>query len=123
MWLRAIRKGLLSQGLAAVLIALVCGAALDWGHVGGDDPDCDPVLVYHDHTAHNSRLDASRSVPPVDHCYICHSLRLLHNSVAARAAGAVFTLQFTALRHVDTLAASGAVGLARPSRAPPVASV
>ncbi len=123
MRLRAFRRGWLSQGLAAVLTVLVCGAALDWGHVGGDDPDCDPALVYHDHTAHNSQLQSSRSVPPPDHCYICHSLRLLHNSVAVSAAGAFVTLQSTALHHAEALAASGAVGLAGPSRAPPVVSL
>jgi hypothetical protein len=32
MWLRAVGKRLVSRALAAVLAAVVCGGALDWGN-------------------------------------------------------------------------------------------
>src|SRR5215831_19169745 len=123
MWLRAVRKRLVSRALAAVLAAVVCGGALDWGHAGGDDPDCDPVLVHHDHSAHRWTATPAQSVPPADHCYICHSLRLLHSSVAARGARVIFAAVSVPYLHVDSRTASGATRSVRSSRAPPFASL
>ena len=123
MWLRAVRHRLLSRAFAAVLAVLVCGGALDWGHLGGDDPDCTPVLVHHDHAAHRFGSAPSQSVPPADHCYLCHSLRLLHTSVIARAAGAVPAVTSTPFRLEDHLAAFGPVGVTLSSRAPPSRSL
>jgi hypothetical protein len=123
MWLRAVRKRLVSRALAAVLAAVVCGGALDWGHAGGDDPDCDPVFVHHDHSAHRWTAAPAQSVPPADHCYICHSLRLLHSSVAARGARVVLAVHSVPYLHVDSRNASGATLRVRSSRAPPLASL
>jgi hypothetical protein len=81
MWMRAVRNGLSSRAVAALLAALVYGSAFDWGHAGGDDRDCDIVVVHHDHAAH--RLTTAPTAPvSTDHCYICHSLRLLHHAAA-----------------------------------------
>src|SRR5262249_1556858 len=123
MWLRAVRKRLISRGLAAVLAAVICGGALDWGHAGGDDPDCDLVLVHHDHTAHRWTATPAQPSPPADHCYICHSLRLLHTTVVARGARAVFTVHSVLYGHVDWLATSGAIVSVRSPRAPPLTSL
>ena len=123
MGLRAVRHPVVSRVLAAVLAAVVSGGALDWGHLGGDDPDCNPVLVHHDHSAHRFGAAPSQSVPPADHCYLCHSLRLLHTSVIARAAGAVPAVTSTPFRFADHLAAFGPVGVSLSSRAPPARSL
>ncbi|MES1256286.1 MAG: hypothetical protein ABUS56_11790 [Acidobacteriota bacterium] len=123
MWLHAVRKRMLSRGLAALLAVLVCGGALNWGHTGGDDPDCNVVPVHHDHAAHRFSGAPTDSSPTADHCYICHSLRLLQTSLVARGARAVFTPQATALRQAKALVAVGAIGIALSSRAPPAASL
>src|SRR5262245_2111964 len=123
MWLRGVRKRFISRGLAAVLAAVICGGTLDWGHAGGDDPDCDPVFVHHDHSAHRWTATPAQSVPPADHCYICHSLRLLHSSVVARGARVAFTVHSVPYLHVDYRTASGAILSDRSPRAPPLASL
>jgi hypothetical protein len=122
MWLRAARNRFLTRGLAAALAVIVCGGALNWGHAGGDDPDCNPVLVRHDHAAHRFAAAPSHSSQPPDHCYICHSLRLLHTSLVARGARAVPTVHSTLFRQVEGLAPCSAFGVARSCRAPPPAA-
>src|SRR5579884_2952448 len=84
MCLRVGRDRFLSRSIAALLALLVCGGALDWGHIGGDDRDCDIVIVHHDHAAHRLSTAPARAPASNDHCYICHSLRLLHHAVASR---------------------------------------
>jgi hypothetical protein len=110
---------MLSRGLAAVLAVIVCGGALNWGHAGGDDQDCSPGFFHHDHAAHRFSASPSHSPRTVDHCYICHTLRLLHSSLIARGARAALTVQCTPFRRVDALAALSGSGLALSSRAPP----
>ena len=123
MWRRTAHKELLNRALAAVLAFVVSGGALNWGHAGGDDPDCDTTPVVHDHTAHRFSSAPSHSTPPADHCYICHSLRLLHTSLVARGPRVVAATpskqfaQLTALAVID--ASRGAVS----SRAPPAVSL
>jgi hypothetical protein len=119
MWLRAARSRLLVRVVAALLVALVGGSTLEWGHGGGDDRDCGAVAVLHDHEAH--RLSGAQASPSSsnDHCYICHSLRLLHAALVVsheRLTADASSTQFHA----------GAPGIARyacrlhlPSRAPP----
>jgi len=77
------RDSVFTRAAAALLILLVCGSAFDWGHLGGDDRDCDIVVVHHDHSAHRLSTGAVTSRND-DHCYICHSLRLLHHVVGSR---------------------------------------
>src|SRR5579884_1366370 len=81
MWLRPARSCLLARTLALVLAAVVAGGAVDWGHTANDDPGCSPVLVLHDHEAHQFKLPGTPAPP--DHCFICHSLRLLHGALVA----------------------------------------
>jgi hypothetical protein len=121
-WLRSARSRFLARGLAAVLAVIVGGGALNWGHIGGDDPDCDPVLVLHDHNAHRFGTSAAHSPQPVEHCYLCHSLRLLHTMVVARGARAAVTVQSTLFRQFEGVVAFSAFGTARSSRAPPAFS-
>jgi hypothetical protein len=118
MWLRAVRNRLLIRGLAAALAAIVCGGALDWGHLGGDDPDCNVLPVVHDHTAH--RFSAARENPPHhDHCYICHSLRLLHVGLAARHERTAVDVTCTQSDDGRALATRHAFSFDFSSRAPP----
>jgi hypothetical protein len=123
MWLRAARKHFLSRGLTVALAAMVLGGALNWGHVGGDDPDCDPVLVHHDHNAHRFTAAPSTSSPQTDHCYLCHSLRLLQTSLVARGAHAVTAVHSTPFSPIEGLAAKSVFAVDLSSRAPPSASL
>jgi hypothetical protein len=120
MWLRAARNRFLIRGLAATLAALVCGGAIDWGHVGGDDPDCNLLPVAHDHSAH--RFDtAPVTSPHNDHCYLCHSLRLLHVGLAARHERVAVDVRSTQHCKRSALIARSALSLDLSSRAPPAA--
>jgi hypothetical protein len=119
MWLRAARHRFWTRGLSAVLAAVILGGALDWGHAGGDDPEFSVALVHHDHTAHRFRPAPSGLSQPADHCYICHSLRLLHAALAARRGRVAFSFQSTRYHQGDPLAAPSAFSIARSSRAPP----
>ncbi len=108
--------------LAAVLALVICAGALDWGHTRDDDPTCSRVPVRHDHAAHRlSTAPSSSSTPSGDHCYICHSLKLLHTTLVVRSHGAAPTIQVTGLGQPDEVAVPGAVGAAVSSRAPPAA--
>jgi hypothetical protein len=64
---------------------LVCGSMVGWGHAGGDDPDCDGLLIVHNHAAHRISGTTSPASSPEGHCFICHTLRLLHSAPRARA--------------------------------------
>ena len=123
MFFNPLRKQVLSRALAALLALVVCGGSLDWGHAGGDDPDCNPVFVHHDHNAHHISAEPSNAAPAADHCYICHSLRLLHTTLIARGAHAVLVAESTPLWQFDRLAASDVIDLARSPRAPPTFSL
>jgi hypothetical protein len=116
--LRVIRKRFFTRAVGALLALLVCGSAFDWGHVGGDDRDCDIVVVHHDHNAHRfSTVPASS--PTNDHCYICHSLRLLHHAVASRYERAAVVLQARHYLQNDVLVVRDGLHFGISSRAPP----
>jgi hypothetical protein len=118
MWLRDVHKRLLTRGFAVVLAAIVCGGAFDWGHVGGDDPDCNVVVVQHNHNAH--RLNgAPGSTSSSDHCYICHSLRLLHVGLTAGHARSAANITSTRYFDADASAVRHALNVVLASRAPP----
>jgi hypothetical protein len=113
-----IRKHFLTRAIAALLSLLVCGSALDWGHVGGDDRDCDIVVVHHDHNAHRIST-APLSSPTNDHCFLCHSLRLLHHAVASRHGRVSLALQAVHRPDGDVLAVRDGLQIGIASRAPP----
>lgn len=123
MWLRELRSGVLNRALAAVLAVVVCGGALEWGHAGGDDPDCDSTPVVHDHAAHRFSSAPSHSTQPADHCYICHSLQLFHSLLAARGPRAIAPARSTAFCQFESLAVVNAAAISLSSRAPPSASL
>jgi hypothetical protein len=119
MWLRAARNSRLAGCLAAALALVVCSGAFDWGHTGGDDPDCNVALVHHDHAAHEVRATPTGQPQPAGHCYLCHSLRLLHAALNPRDHRLVVALQSTRFGRVDCRVAGNAAALACSSRAPP----
>ena len=123
MWRRGARKDLLNRALAAVLALVVCGGALNWGHAGEDDPDCDSTPVVHDHNAHRFSAAPSHSTPPADHCYICHSLRLFHTSLVARGPRVVAAIESKQFVQVTPVAVINATRIAVSSRAPPAVSL
>jgi hypothetical protein len=118
MWLRAVHRHFLSRGVAALLAVLVCGGTLDWGHAGGDDRDCDVVVVHHDHAAHRLSTTPAASTSN-DHCYICHSLRLLHQAVTTRYERVVGGVRRVQRLDADVLALRDALRVGLSSRAPP----
>ncbi|HZR25579.1 MAG TPA: hypothetical protein VFA59_18425 [Vicinamibacterales bacterium] len=117
------RNRFLSRTIAVALAFVVCGGALDWGHLGGDDADCNVVYVAHDHAAHRFAANPNPNAPAPEHCYICHSLRLLHSAVAAQQQRAVIDLQIGLYRNPIDAAASQRVGVHLSSRAPPSVSL
>ena len=120
MWPGAARKRFVSRVVAAALALFVCGGALNWGHLGGDDADCDVVVVAHDHTAHRFRANPVGYAPAPDHCYICHSLRLLHVALTPSQERAAVDLQRTPLGDAFAAIAGQRFGVTLSSRAPPV---
>jgi hypothetical protein len=115
---RVVRERFFTRVVAALLSLLVCGSTVGWGHVGGDDRDCDIVVVHHDHNAHRFSTAPAGS-PTDDHCYICHSLRLLHHAVASRSARVAVALQAVRYLDVDVLVARDGLQSGVASRAPP----
>jgi len=118
MRLRAVRKRFFTRAVGAILALLVCGSAFDWGHAGGDDRDCNIVVVPHDHNAHRFSA-ASLNSPGDDHCYICHSLRLLHHAVTTRYERVSAAGQSRYCVGGDVLAVPDGLRFGVPSRAPP----
>jgi len=119
MWLRAHNR-FLSRSIAALLAVIVCGGALDWGHIGGDDRDCDVIVVtHHDHTAHRVSTAPANNSSSTDHCYICHSLRLLHHAVTSRYERVAAALQTVDRSGVDVIAVRDGSRVGIASRAPP----
>ena len=117
---RIVRDLFFSRCVAALLAVLVCGSTLGWGHVGGDDRDCNLVILHHDHTAH--RLSAAPSGESTgDHCYICHSLRLLNQAVASRHERVAVGVEAAGRLHTVVLAVQDGLRVGLSSRAPPFA--
>jgi hypothetical protein len=121
MWLRLARNRLLIRTVAAALTLFVCGGTVDWGHLGGDDPDCNLVFVPHDHTAHRFSTAPSSGTPAQDHCYICHSLRLLHVALAQKHQRVTIDLHRAQLADSSNAIACQRAGVSLSSRAPPAA--
>jgi hypothetical protein len=118
------RGALASRAIGALLTVLVCAGSFDWGHSGGDDPDCSPVLIHHDHTAHHfSAAPAGGGAPVPDHCYICHSLRLLHTGLTASSARAIADTSQAAVTDVVVLGSGRTTVDGRTSRGPPALSL
>ena len=119
MWARPMRNHFFIRTVAALVSLLVCGGAVDWGHLGGDDADCDLVVVPHDHGAHRFTANPTGGTSVPEHCYICHSLRLLHAAVAVRHERAAIDLQRTQYGDASDAIACQRIGVSLSSRAPP----
>ena len=79
-----------SKLTAAVLIVLTfLGTNGSW-HVSGDDPDCDPRVLAHDHSAHREWLRAPSPAGNPAHCAICHWLQTFRSDTL-RPAGVPFS--------------------------------
>lgn len=118
-----LHRRLFPRALALLLTVVVCGGSLNWGHAGGDDPDCAPQLVQHDHAAHRFRAATSPTAPQDEHCTLCHLLRLLHTALPGGSLldGRVSPVELR--RMVDSGLVTSIFVVTLPSRAPPAASL
>lgn len=110
------------RALVVLLSVAVCGGALNWGHVGGDDPGCAPTLVQHNHSAHRFTTDSQAPVSQDQHCNLCHLLRLLHTAIPTESLLASNVSQLEARRAADSAPATVISNFDIPSRAPPAAA-
>ena len=76
--------------LFAVLVMLgsVPVAVTALAHDDGDDPDCQPSLVLHDHNAHRIGAARTTTAPQSPHCVVCHWLQSLQTTAPLPTAGA-----------------------------------
>lgn len=118
---RLARKYLVTRGIALALASMVAGSAVDWGHNGTDDPQCAPALVIHNQAAH--RFAAATTPSSAEHCFICHSLRLLHGALTAAVGQPAVDQVATAGRAAGCLLARNLDAHTLASRAPPVVSL
>ncbi len=118
-----LHRRLYPRALALLLSVAICSGALTWGHAGGDDPDCAPQLVQHDHAAHRFTAAPRTTAPHDEHCTLCHLLRALHTALPSGSLldGRVWPVN--ARRMVDSCLVTSIFSLTIPSRAPPAASL
>ena len=118
MWLRSLHRRGFTRAFTTLLAVVLCGTAVEWGHAGGDDPDCAVTFVAHDHAAH--RLSATPNQRSGgEHCYICHSLRLLQTALAVRGERVVLAARSTLLRIAVGSGPATVFAVVLSSRAPP----
>ncbi len=118
-----LHRRLIPRALALLLSIVVCGGSLNWGHAGGDDPDCAPQLVQHDHAAHRFRADTHRTTAQDEHCTLCHLLRLLHTALPSGSLLDSRVSPIETRRMVDSGLVTSIFSVTLPSRAPPAASL
>jgi hypothetical protein len=101
-----------------VMLGSVPAAVTALVHDDGDDPDCQPSLVLHDHSAHRIGAARTTTVPQSQHCVVCHWLQSLQTTAPSTSIGAPPSdcHQLAVLVHPVSLA-SVASSLA--ARAPP----
>lgn len=106
-----------------LLSVAICGGTLNWGHAGGDDPECAPQFVQHDHAAHRFRADTQPTGPQDEHCTLCHLLRSLHSALPTGSLLDNRVSPIEARRIVDSGFVTSIFTVTVPSRAPPAASL
>ena len=123
MFFTGLHRRFSARAFALLLSIAVCGGTLNWGHAGGDDPDCAPQFVQHDHAAHRFTADTHPTGSPDEHCNLCHLLRLLHTALPS---GSLLDNRVSPLetrRVVDSGLITSIFTVTLPSRAPPAASL
>jgi hypothetical protein len=121
MLLTLFRRHVWTRTLAALLAAVVCG--VNWVHVGGDDPGCDPVPIHSDQSARHVSGDGPASGAPAEHCPFCHFLRLLQTALSAKSLAIGGVSQTEAQRATSGTLGVALVALHLPSRAPPAVQI
>jgi hypothetical protein len=116
--MRLIRSLFGRAGSRAVALLLAGVVSLGVLHTGGDDPNCDPTPVHHDHNAHRLRA-GTLPVGAQDHCLFCHSLRSLRNGLVATQTPVADTLHTAAIRTSSVVLSGRPLDPNAPSRAPP----
>jgi hypothetical protein len=107
-----------SKPLAALSIVLVLTSALSGWHAPDDDDYAAPAL--HHHADHDARFESSASPAASEHCAFCHWLRAFGSGApVATHLIAADGVQFV-LAHARDVRVRTTLGLAIPSRAPPL---
>src|SRR5438445_6929554 len=117
--LRFVRR---TRALALFALLVILGsvpvAVIALVHDAVDDPDCQPSLVLHDHSAHRIGAARTTTLPQSQHCVVCHWLQSLQTVLAATShaipSSDVHRLALSALPAGDRRAATDL-----PARAPP----
>ncbi|HEY7291720.1 MAG TPA: hypothetical protein VH583_17920 [Vicinamibacterales bacterium] len=123
MFFTRLHRRLCGRVLALLLSVVVCSGTLNWGHAGGDDPECAPELVQHDHAAHRFTANTLLTGSQDEHCTLCHLLRLLHTALPS---GSLLDSRVASLetrRIIDSGLVTSICSITIPSRAPPATSI
>ena len=123
MFFTGLHRRVCTRAFALLLSIAVCGGTLNWGHAGGDDPDCAPQLVQHDHAAHRFKAETHRTGSQDEHCNLCHLLRLLHTALPSGSLLDNRVSPVETRRVVDSGLITSIFTITIPSRAPPAVSL
>ena len=117
-----LHRRLSARAFALLLSVVVCASTLNSVHAGGDDPECAPQFVQHDHAAHRFTTDVHRTASHEEHCTLCHLLRVLQTAMPS---GSLLDNRVSPLetrRVVDSGALTSIFNTTIASRAPPAVS-
>ena len=107
-----------------VMLGSVPAAATAIVHDAGDDADCQPSVVLHDHSAHRIGAAHTTAVPRSPHCVVCHWLQSLQTTASLPTVGAPprDCHQLALVVHPRTLASvTSSVAARAPPRSLPLA--
>jgi len=123
MFFPGLHRRLSTRIFALVLSVALCGGTLNWVHAGGDDPECAPQLIQHDHAAHRFATavlgDGSRD----EHCTLCHLLQVLQSALPSGSLLDNRVSPRETQRVIDSALVTSIFNVTIPSRAPPAAAL
>lgn len=118
--LRALRRNRVVSWFTALVLLATMPSSVTWlVHGEGDDPDCGPALVLHNHATHGLQRGPTSPSPEQQHCFVCHSQQLLFTALAIRvgfSAESEGSLPQPAIARASAVVDNGAG-----ARAPPLA--
>jgi hypothetical protein len=103
--------------IAVTLAVHVLVAPVVWWHAADDDDI--PAVTFHDHSAHRAVVGAQAPLSVQEHCYICHLLRSLQNSLGLNAPRKASAISSSTPQPPAIVAPSRPLTAQLPARAPP----